>query len=98
MRDALAALSDREQVLLYMRYDLHMTGEEMAEELGLSHDTLRVALSRAVKALRKQLELHHFKEIDEWTSRYFHEDNDGIPDWGDDEDETFFGGRSEANG
>ena len=96
-RDALAALGDREQVLLYMRYDLHMTGEEMAEELGLSHDTLRVALSRAVKSFKIQLEQRHYKEIDEWTWRHFDEDN--ITDLEDENDVApFFGGRSETNG
>ena len=74
-RNALAALSNREQMLLYMRYCLYMTGEEMAVELGLSHDTLRVALSRAVKALKINLEQRHFMDIDEWTWRYFCEDN-----------------------
>ena len=95
--NALAALSDREQVLLYMRYNLHMTGEQMAEELELSHNTLRVALSRAVKALKKQLERLHFMDIDEWTWRYFGEDN--IPDLEDEDNVTLFlGGRSETNG
>ena len=96
-RNALASLSDREQILLHMRYSLHMTGKEMAKEFGLPHDTLRVALSRAAKALRKYLELHHFKEIDEWTWRYFGEDN--IPDLKDEDNgAASLGSRSETNG
>ena len=94
-RAAYSALSEREQVLLYMRYDLHKGGEEMAEELGLTHVALRVALSRAVDAFEAQLKLLHYKDIDDWTWRYFGEDD--IADL-DEEEEYFFGSRSEANG
>ena len=96
--EAFHALSDNDQLLLYMRHDLDIPETEMARQRQMSYGALRVALSRAHDRFEAELEARHFKEIDEWTSRYFHEDNDGIPDWGDDEDETFFGGRSETNG
>ncbi len=88
------ALSDRDQLLLYMRWDLKLSGEEMARELHLEHIALRVALSRAMERFEAELAARHYRDIDEWTSRYF--DEDCYPEQED--DETFFGGRSETNG
>jgi RNA polymerase sigma factor (sigma-70 family) len=96
-RAAYSRLSDKEQVLLYMRYDLHKGGEEMAQELGMTHGALRTALSRAVDAFQEQLQLLHYKEIDEWTWRYFG-DEDIVDLDEEDEEEFFFGSRSETNG
>ena len=93
---AYSALSDKEQVLLYMRYDLQKGGEEMARELGMTHGALRTALSRAVDAFEAQLRLLHYKEIDEWTWRYFGDED--IVDLDEEEEEYIFGSRSEANG
>lgn len=93
---AFHALSDKDQVLLYMRWDLKLSGEEMAQELHMTHVALRVALSRAVERFKAELMVRHYQDIDEWTYRYFDEDSP----WGQeiDEDKTLFGGRSEANG
>lgn len=94
-QEAFNALSDRDQLLLYMRWDLKLRNEEIAQQLHMEHIAVRVAYSRAVRQFEAELEARHYHDIDEWTSRYFHED---CPlDWEDD-DETFFGGRSEANG
>lgn len=93
---AFHTLNEKDQLLLYMRWDLKLGGEEMAQELHMEHVALRVALSRAVTRFKAALDARHFQDIDEWTSRYFDKDSP----WGQeiDEDETLFGGRSEANG
>lgn len=94
---AYQALSDTDQLLLYMRYDLKLPEAEMARQLHMTYGALRTALSRSRDRFEAELEARHFKEIDEWTLQYFHQDND-LPYWEGDDDETFFGGRSEANG
>ncbi len=91
---AFHSLSERDQLLLYMRWDLKLCGEEMARELHMEYVALRVALSRAMERFEAELEARHYRDIDEWTSRYFNEDCH--PELED--DETFFGGRSETNG
>ena len=93
---AFSALSDRDQLLLYMRWDLKLSGEEMAREMKMEHVALRVALSRAVDRFEEELEARHYLDIDEWSFRYF--GDDCYPEQEDDEDETFFGSRSETNG
>lgn len=93
---AFSALNDKEQVLLYMRYVLKKNGEQMAEELGLTYGALRTALSRAVDAFEEQLRLLHYKEIDEWTWRYFGDED--IVDLDEEEEDDIFGSRSETNG
>lgn len=94
---AYQALSETDQLLLYMRYDLKLPEDEMARQLHMSYGALRTALSRSRDRLEAELEARHFKEIDEWTLLYFHQDND-LPYWEGDDDETFFGSRSETNG
>lgn len=91
---ALASLGDKDQVLIYMRVEQHKGGEEMAEELGISHGALRVAFSRALKAFKQALELLHFRDIDEHTSLYFWEDSSSE----DDDENAYWEGRSETNG
>jgi DNA-directed RNA polymerase specialized sigma24 family protein len=90
---AYQALSDRDQLLLYMRWDLKLCGEEMAREMNLEYVALRVALSRATERFEAELEARHYRDIDEWTSRYFDEDCYLEQE----DDETFFGGRSDTN-
>ena len=91
---ALASLGDKDQVLIYMRVEQHKGGEEMAEELGMTHGALRVAFSRALRAFKQALELRHFKDVDEHTSLYFWEESSARPE----DENAFWGGRSEANG
>ena len=91
---ALASLGDKDQVLIYMRVEQHKGGEEMAEELGMSHGALRVAFSRALSALKQALEQRHFKDVDEHTSLYFWEESSSGPE----DDNLFWEGRSETNG
>lgn len=92
---AFHTLSDKDQLLLYMRYDLELGEEEMARQMGMTYGSLRVALSRALDRFQLQLEARHYQDPAEWTMRHFHDDNL----WGpEDDEETFFGSRSEANG
>ena len=72
---AFYTLNEKDQLLLYMRWDLKLGGEEMAQELHMTHVALRVALSRAVDRFKAALDARHFQDIDEWTSRYFYEDS-----------------------
>lgn len=95
-QSAFHALSDKDQVLLYMRWDLKLSGEEMAQELHMTHVALRVALSRAMERFKAELMARHYQDIDEWTYRYF--DSDSPWEQDNDVDETFFEGCSEANG
>ena len=67
-------LSEKDQTLLYMRYDLMLDEEEMARQRGMTHGALRTALSRARDRFLAELTARHFWDIDEWTSQYFHED------------------------
>lgn len=66
---AFKSLSDRDQMLLHMRWNLKLSGEKMAQELHMGHVALRVALSRALERFKAELIARHFKDIDEWTSR-----------------------------
>ena len=91
---ALASLGDKDQVLIYMRVEQHKGGEEMAEELGMSHGALRVAFSRALKAFKLALDVRHFKDVDEHTSLYFWEESSS----GLEDGNAFWEGRSDTNG
>lgn len=71
---AFTSLSNRDQMLLHMRWKLKLSGEEMARELQMEHVALRVALSRAANRFKTELITRHYQDIDEWTSRYFVED------------------------
>ena len=53
---ALFRLSEREQKILSMTYWLDMTSEEVAQELGMTSDAVRAALSRSRKTLKKYLD------------------------------------------
>lgn len=53
LESLLSHLSDRERELIAMRYDLRLSGAEIASITGLTAGNVSVILSRAVKKLQK---------------------------------------------
>lgn len=94
---AFHALSDSDQVLLFMRYGIKLGEDEMARQSGKSYGALRTALSRARDRFESELKARHYEDIDEWSSRYFYRDLD-FSEKKTKDSESIFGGRSETNG
>jgi RNA polymerase sigma-70 factor (ECF subfamily) len=62
---ALAALSDRDQELLALRYGADLSARQIAELLEQKTNAIEVALHRALERLRRQLERGEAPGIDE---------------------------------
>lgn len=56
LRDALARLSDRQRVVVVLRYFADMPDADIAETLGVRPATVRSLAHRAMAVLRKELE------------------------------------------
>ena len=56
LRDALARLSDRQRVVVVLRYFADMPDTEIADTLGVRPATVRSLAHRAMAVLRKELE------------------------------------------
>ncbi|TMW70521.1 RNA polymerase sigma factor [Alteribacter natronophilus] len=54
--DLLSSLSDEQRDIVFKRYWIGLTSQEIGSQLGLPPATVRYKLSRAVKQLRKKLE------------------------------------------
>jgi RNA polymerase sigma factor (sigma-70 family) len=64
LTDALACLSDREQKILNGFFGEDRAGADLAAELGMTSEALRVAQHRAIGKIRKQLEAEHVTRPD----------------------------------
>ena len=53
MKKALSELSDREQYIIYMKYNLRMKDREIAPILGIKEDSVRMTVRRCVLKLKK---------------------------------------------
>jgi RNA polymerase sigma-70 factor (ECF subfamily) len=62
---ALAALSDRDQELLALRYGADLSARQIAELLEQKTNAVEVALHRALERLRRQLERGEAPGVDE---------------------------------
>lgn len=55
LETAVAALPAKVQAILHYKYRLGFNAAEVAAQLGLSHEDVRVSLHRAIRALREKL-------------------------------------------
>ena len=55
VESALQSLTERERAVLSLKFDSGLSSEEMGRVLGISASTVRVHLSRALRALREKL-------------------------------------------
>lgn len=58
--EAMAALSERDQEIVYLRFFGHLTNRKIAEILDLNEKTVSVIILRALQKLKVQLELQDF--------------------------------------
>ena len=56
LRDALERLSERQRIVVVLRYFVDIPDDEIAEALGVRPSTVRSLARRALKVLRKELE------------------------------------------
>lgn len=56
LRDALERLSERQRIVVVLRYFVDIPDEEIAEVLGVRPATVRSLARRALRVLRKELE------------------------------------------
>lgn len=56
LREAMGQLSDRQRIVIVMRYFVDVSDEEIAQVIGARTSTVRSLARRALKVLRKELE------------------------------------------